>query len=94
MDDISKEEDATGRRKKTFITQMLIEEQEEEHADCWRENLGLYNKSNETYRRKARKDKLIADEATSMGVWGFDVAMLAGWMKSMRTMYGKEEKKA
>ena len=27
-----------------------------------------------------------------MGVWGFDVAMVAGWMKSMRTMYGKEKK--
>ena len=29
-----------------------------------------------------------------LGVRGFDAKMLAGWMKSMRTMYGKEEKKA
>ena len=29
-----------------------------------------------------------------MGVTGFDAAMLAGWMKSMRTMYSKKEKKA
>ena len=28
-----------------------------------------------------------------MGVQGFDAAMLAGWMKNMRTMYGKEKKK-
>ena len=72
---------------------MLDEEQEEELAEWWRENLGLYNKSNYTYRRKAKKDQLIAEKAARMGVLGFDATMLAGWMKSMRTMYGKEEKK-
>ena len=29
-----------------------------------------------------------------MGVQGFDAAMLASWMKSIRTMYGKQEKKS
>ena len=29
-----------------------------------------------------------------MGVWGFDAGMLAGWIKSMGTKYGKEEKRA
>ena len=76
-------------RKKASITQMLDEEQEEELADWWRDNQGLYDKSNKTYRRKARKDKMIADKATCMGVRGFDAAM-----QSMRTMYGKEEKKS
>ena len=28
-----------------------------------------------------------------MEVWGFDAEMLAGWMKSMRTIYGKEKAK-
>ena len=93
-DDSSAEEDATGRRKKASITQMLDEQQEEDLADWWREHLGLYDKSNETYRRKAKKDRLIADKTQEMGVRGFDAKMLAGWMKSMRTMYGKEEKKA
>ena len=32
--------------------------------------------------------------ARERGVQGLDAKMLAGWMKSMRTMYGKEEKKA
>ena len=75
---------------------MLDEEQEEEPSDWWRDNPGLYNKSNETYQRKAHKDKLIADKAARMGVRGFDAAMLAGWMKSMKTiiLYGKEEKKS
>ena len=41
------------RRKKASITQMLDEEQEEELADWWREYPGLYDKSNEMYRRKA-----------------------------------------
>ena len=36
--------------------------------------------------------KPIAKKAQAMGVRGFDAAMLAGWMKSMKTMYGKEEK--
>ena len=73
---------------------MLDEEQEEELADWWMEQPGIYDKSNETYRRKAKKDRLIAENAEVMGVPGFDVVMLVGWMKSMRTMYGKEEKKA
>ena len=91
-DDISGEEDAMGRRKKASIIQMLHEEQEEEFAERWRDNLGLYDKSNETYKRKAHKDKLIPDKAAHLGVRGFDVTMLASWMTSMRTMYGKEEK--
>ena len=49
-------EDATGRRKKASITQMLNENQEEDLADWWRDHPGLYDKSNETYRRKAKKD--------------------------------------
>ena len=49
---------------------MLDEEQEEELADWWRDNPGLYDKSNETYRRKAHKDKLIADKAAHMGGCG------------------------
>ena len=52
-------EDVTGRRKKASITQMLDELQEEELADWWREHPGLYDKINKTYRRKAKKDKLI-----------------------------------
>ena len=71
---------------------MLDEEQEEELADWWRDNSGLYDKTNETYRRKARKDKLITDKTARMGVMGFNAAILACWMKSMWTMYGKEEK--
>ena len=71
---------------------MLDEQQEEDLADWWREHPGLYDKSNETYRRKTKKAKLIAEKAQVMGVRSFDAAMLAGWMKSMRTMYGKEEK--
>ena len=70
MDDISDEEDATGKRTKASITQMLDEEQEEELADWWRDNPGLYDKSNETYRKKARKNKLIADKTACMGVRG------------------------
>ena len=88
------EEDASGRRKKASITQMLNDDQEEELADCWWDHPGLYDKGNETYRRKEKKDRLIADKAREMGVRGFDAKMLAGWMKSMRTMYGKKEKKA
>ena len=72
---------------------MLNEHQEEELAEWWREHPGLYGKSNETYRRKAKKDRLIAaDKAEKMRVQGFDARMLAGWMKGMRTMYGKEDK--
>ena len=89
----SAEEDANGSRKKASMTQMLDEQQEEELADWWREHPGLYDKSNETYRRKTKKDKLIAEKPRVMGVQGFDAAMLAGWMKSIRTMYGKEEKR-
>ena len=44
------------------------------------------------YRWTAKKDRLIANKADEMGVRGFDAKMLAGWMKSVRTMYGKEEK--
>ena len=73
---------------------MLDKQQEEELADWWRECPGLYDKSNETYRRTTKKDKLIAEEVQEMAVQGFDAGMLAGWMKSMRIMYGKEEKKA
>ena len=50
------------RRKKASITQMLDEEQEE-LAGWWRENPGLCDKSNETYRRKVKKDWLIAEKA-------------------------------
>ena len=59
---------------------MLDEEQEEDLAELWRDNQVLYDKSNETYRKKACKDKLIDDKAARMGVRGFDAAMLAGWM--------------
>ena len=41
-----------------------------------------------------KKDRLIADKAKEKGVRGFDAKMLDGWMKSMRTMYGQEKKKA
>ena len=68
---------------------MCNDHQEEELAECWRVHLGLYNKSKEMYRRKAKKDRLIADKTKEMG---FDAKILAGWMKSMRTMYGKEKK--
>ena len=61
-DDLSAEEDATGRQKKASITQMLDEHQED-RADWWREHPGLYDKSNETYRRKTKKDKLIPEKA-------------------------------
>ena len=71
---------------------MLDEQHEEELADWWREHPGLYEKSNETFRRKTKKDKLIAKKTQAMGVRRFDAGMLAGWMKSMRTMHGKEEK--
>ena len=65
-----------------------------ELADWWKDNPRLYDKSFDTYQRKGRKDKLIADKAASLGVRGFDAGMLMGWMKSMRTMYSKEEKKS
>ena len=61
------EEDVTGRRKKASITQMLDENQEAELADWWKEHLGLYDKSNETYRRKEKRDRLIAEKAREMG---------------------------
>ena len=93
-DEESAEEDATGGRKKASITQMLNEHQEEELADWWGEHPGLYDKSNEMYRRNVKKDGRIADKAEEMEVWCFDAKMLAGWMKSMRMIYGKEEKKA
>ena len=70
------EEDATGWRKKASMTQMLDEHQEKELADWWRECPGLYDKSNETYRRKVKKDRLIADKAEEIGVRGFDARML------------------
>ena len=50
---------------------MLNKNQEEELEEWWRDHLGLYDKSNETYRRKEKKDRLIADTAREMGVWGF-----------------------
>ena len=84
----------TGRRKKAPITQMLDKTQEADLAEWWRDHPGLYDKSNDMYRRKEKKDRLIAEKAREMGVQGFNAKMLAGWMKSMRTMYGKEEKKA
>ena len=71
---------------------MFDEEQEENLADWWKERPGLYDKSNKPYLRKAKKDRVIATKAEVMGVQGFDVAILARWMKSMRKMYGKEEK--
>ena len=37
---------------------------------------------------------MIAEKADEMGVLGFDARMLDRWMKSTRTIYGKEEKKA
>ena len=37
---------------------------------------------------------LIAEKAREMGVRGFHAKLLAGWMKSMRTMYGKDKNKA
>ena len=77
----SAEEDATGRRKKASITQMLNTNQEEDLADWWKDHLGLYNKSNKTCRRKENKDRLIAEKAWEMGVRGFDGKMLAGRMK-------------
>ena len=67
---------------------MFDENQKAELADWWREHPGLYD----MYRRKEKKDSLIAEKAREMWVWGFDFKMLAGWMKSMRTMYGREEK--
>ena len=45
---------------------MLNEHQEEELSDWWSEHLGLYDKSNVTYRRKKKKDRLIADKAREM----------------------------
>ena len=93
-DEESAKEDATGRRKKASITQVLDENQEAELADWWRDHPGLYDKSNNTYRRKEKTDRLIAEKAREMGVWGFNAKMLAGWMKGMRNMYGKEEEKA
>ena len=73
---------------------MLDEHHEEELADWWRDNPGLYDKSIDTYHRKGRKDKLIADKVASMEVRVFNAGMLMGWMKSMQTMYDKEEKKS
>ena len=58
---------------------MLNKNQEEELADLWRYHPGLYHKSNQTYRRKEKKDRLTAEAS-------LDAKMLAGWMKSMRTM--------
>ena len=69
-DDICDEEDATGKSKKASITQMLDEEHEEDLTEWWRDNPGLYDKSIKTYRRKARKDKLIAEKAARLGVMG------------------------
>ena len=69
-DDLSDEEDATGKRKKPSITHMLDEDQEEELADWWRDNPGLYDKCVETYRRNATKDKLIAEQACIHGCEG------------------------
>ena len=92
-DDFSGKEDTMGRRKKASITHILDEEEEEELAEWWRENPGLYDKSNETYRRKAKKDQLIVEEAARMGVQGSDAAMLAGWIKSMRTIYRKRRRR-
>ena len=71
---------------------MLNEHQEEELVEWWREHLSLYDKSNKTYRRKANKDRMIADKSEEIGVWVFNAKMLAGWTKSMRMMYGKEKK--
>ena len=77
-DEESAEEDATGRRKNASITQMLNENQEAELANWWRDHPGLYDKSNNMYRRKEKNDRLIAEKAKEMGVWGFDAKMLAG----------------
>ena len=38
-----------------------------------------------------KKDRLIAEKAEEIGVRRFDAKMLAGWIKGMRTMYGKEK---
>ena len=84
----------TSRRKKASISQMLNETQEEDLSDWCSDNPGLYNKSCAIYCYKAKKNKLIADKAASMEVRGFDATMLHVWMKSMRTMYGKVEKKS
>ena len=46
------------------------------------------------HRRKEKNHRVIAEKAREMGVPGFDAKVLAGWMKSMRTMLGKEQKKA
>ena len=54
----------------------MLDEGQEELAEWWRDNPGLHDKSNETYRRKARKDKLIADKATHMG----GRSSPAGWL--------------
>ena len=43
-------------------------------------------------RRNLSKEGSLR-QAHYMGVRGFDAAMLVGWMKNMRTMYGKDEKK-
>ena len=64
-DNLSDEKDATGKRKKPSFSQILDEDQEEGVADWWRDIPGLYDKSIETYHRKARKEKLIADKAAT-----------------------------
>ena len=70
---------------------MLDDTQEEDLAEWWRDSPGLYEKSCTLYHHRAKKNKLIADKAASMGVMDFDATMLHGWMKSMHTMYDKEE---
>ena len=54
--------------------------------------LASKEKSCVIYCYQAKKNKLIADKAASTGVRGVDATMLHVWMKSMRTMYGKEKK--
>ena len=50
----------------------MLKHQEEELADWWRDNMGWYTKGNEMYRRKEKKDRLIADKTRR---WGCKASM-------------------
>ncbi|XP_012940347.1 uncharacterized protein LOC106012312 [Aplysia californica] len=68
----------------------LTAEDEEDLVDWYREQEVFFNKTLKGYRDTQRKNALIEEKARSMGK---TAAELKTWINSMRTQYGKLQKK-
>jgi len=81
------DEPATKKRK---LTVMLSEDQEEGLVEWFQEHELFYNQKLKEFKLKDKKDRMLSDKAKELKI---SLAELKAWLQSMRTMFGRLQKK-